>query len=120
MGKYLAIIIFLLSAPQVCFGGATVTAYKISFKTLSCDGSKGMASIDADRLVKLQSVKCDPNDPVKEVWQALVTGEPGSGLTYRVFNTTQEEAEKIQKAMDDYQAAKKKSLEDSTRIIINK
>lgn len=79
-----------------------------------------MASIEADRLMKIETLKCDPNDAIKMVWQVLVTGEPGSKLTYRAFNTTKEEAEKIQKEIDSYQGVKKKSLENSNRIIINK
>jgi hypothetical protein len=94
--------------------------YKVSFKTLTCDGTQGMASIDADRLVQIETIKCNQDDVVKELWQVLVTGEPGSNLTYRAFNTTKEEAEKIQKEIDSYQAVKKKSLENSNRIIINK
>lgn len=115
------IIFFLLVslAPTMAFGGSLST-YKVSFKTLACDGTQGIASIEADRLMKIQTMKCEPNEPVKEVWQVLVTGEPGSKLTYRSFNTTKEEAEKIQKEIDNYQAAKKKSLENSNRIIINK
>lgn len=115
------IIIFLAAflAPSLCFAGS-VSTYKVSFKTLACDGTEGMASMDADRLMKIETVKCEPNDPVKQVWQVLVSDEPGSGLTYRAFNTTKEEAEKIKKEIDNYQALKKKSLENSQRIIISK
>jgi hypothetical protein len=115
------IMFFLVAflAPSLCFGGS-LSVYKVSFKTLACDGTQGMASIEADRLVKIQADKCDKNDPVKEVWQILVSGEPGSKLTYRAFNTTKEEAEKVQKEIDDYQGVKKKSLENSNRIIIGK
>ncbi|MBF0291659.1 MAG: hypothetical protein HQK86_05825 [Nitrospinae bacterium] len=118
MGK---IIIFLtvFLAPSLCFAGS-ISTYKVSFKTLACDGTQGLASIDADRLMKIETVKCDPNDALKEVWQVLVTGEPGSKLTYRVFSTTKEEAEKVQKEIDNYQGVKKKSLEKSDRLIINK
>ena len=118
MGKIIIFLVVFL-APSLCYGGS-VSTYKVSFKTLACDGTQGMASIDADRLMKIQTVKCEQNDPVKEVWQVLVSGEPGSGMTYQAFNTTREEAEKIKKEIDNYQGVKKKSLENSQRIIINK
>ena len=117
--KKIIVFLVVLLAPSLCFGGS-LSVYKVSFKTLACDGTQGMASIEADRLVKIQADKCDINDPVKEVWQVLVSGEPGSGLTYRSFNTTKEEAVKIQKEIDNYQGVKKKSLENSNRIIIGK
>jgi hypothetical protein len=117
--KKIIFSLLVLLAPSLSFGGSLST-YKVSFKTQACDGTQGIASIEADRLTSIQAIKCDPNDALKEVWQVLVTGEPGSKLTYRSFNTTKEEAEKIQKEIDNYQSVKKKSLENSNRIIINK
>ncbi|MBI4667563.1 MAG: hypothetical protein HY751_14265 [Nitrospinae bacterium] len=104
-------------APLTSHAGSLSTV-KVSFKTLSCDGTKGLASVDADRIVKIQSIKCDPGSAVNEVYQVLVSGEPGSGLTYRVFETTEKEAERLQREVDAYQHSKERSLERSDRLII--
>lgn len=109
----------LAFAPFAAHAGSLST-YKVSFSTLSCDGTKGMASVDADHIVKIESQKCEPGEPVAEVYQILVTGEKVTGSTYRVFTTTEKEAQKIQKKVDEYQEAKKKSVEKGDRIIINR
>ncbi len=97
-----------------------LSTYKVSFKTLSCDGSKGFATIDSDKLDKIHTIKCDKTDTIKEVYQVLVIAEAGSGLKYRVFTTSEAEAEKIMKLVNAYQESKRKSIEESGRIIINR
>ncbi|VAX19102.1 hypothetical protein MNBD_NITROSPINAE01-1416 [hydrothermal vent metagenome] len=97
-----------------------LSTYKVSFKTLACDGTKGFATIDSDKLDKIHTIKCDKADVIKEVYQVLVLGETGSGLKYRVFTTSEVEAEKIMKLVNAYQESKRKSIEDSGRIIINR
>lgn len=118
MKRFIIAMAITLTVPVACFAG-DISAYKITFKTLSCTGTKGMGSIDADNVVKIQSIQCDAGDPVKEVYQLIVNAEPGAGTQYRVFTVTEEEAAKIQRQVDEYQSAKSQSLKQSERIIIN-
>ncbi len=115
---FLSLFIVVAIFSGLAHAGALST-YKISFKTMACDGTKGLASIDADTIVKVESIKCENGEKFKEVYQVLVTGEPGSGLTYRVFTTTEAEAERILKKVDAYQDDKRKSIKEGNRIIID-
>lgn len=112
-------IMTLFFAADVNADNLSIYSYRVSFKTISCNGSKGFATIDADKLDKIRTVKCDKADVLKEVYQVLVIGEPSSGTKYRVFTTSEVEAEKIMKHVNAYQDTKVKSLENSNRIIID-
>ena len=93
---------------------------KVSFKTLACDGARGLASVNADRIYKIQSMKCGNQDPVKEVFQVLVRAPAGEGMRYEAFTTSETEAEKIIAQVDAYQADKRKALTDTPRLIIDR
>ena len=109
----------VILCPIVATAGSLSTVM-VTFKTLSCRGAKGFATVDADRIVKVVSVKCEPNDPVPEVYQVLVTGEPGSDLAYRVFTTSEKEAGRIMKEVAAYQKEKRESIREGDRLIIEK
>jgi len=117
MKIFLFALSFVLAA-AVSHAGSLST-YKVTFKTLTCAGSKGMASVDADHIIKIESQKCDQGEPVKEVYQILVQGDKSAGA-YRVFTTTEQEANRIQKSVDDFQNSKMRSIEKGDRIIIDK
>ncbi|MGK7346681.1 MAG: hypothetical protein ACNS63_12825 [Candidatus Nitrospinota bacterium M3_3B_026] len=93
---------------------------KVTFKTLSCGGETGLASVDADSIVKIQSVKCDEGDPVGKVYQILAKGEPGSGVTYRAFTTSEEEASRLMEEVEAFQKEKRERIREGDRIIIEK
>lgn len=119
MKSFFSLLVFVTLLGGVAFAGSLSTV-KVTFKTLSCNGTKGIASIDADSLVKIESKKCEPGSAVPEVYQVLVTGEAGSGLSYRAYTTSEEEALKLMEKIDEYQKAKEDSLRESDRIIIEK
>jgi len=114
---FFAMVSVLFAADS--FAGSIGTV-KVTFKTLSCGGTKGLASIDADSVVKVESIKCEPGATVPEVYQILVTGELGSGLKYRVFTTSEEEAARLMEKVEAYQQDKQKSIREGDRIIIDK
>lgn len=97
----------------------SLATFKVSFQTLSCDGARGFATVDADRVFKVESIPCDSGDPVKEVFQVLVNGAPGSGSGFDVFTTSEKEAEKIMEAVGAYQEDKRIGIREGQRIIVD-
>lgn len=112
------LLAILLSAPIFSAGGPAHV--KVTFKTLSCGGETGLASVDADSIVKIQSVKCDEGDPVARVYQVLEKGEPGSGVTYRAFTTSEDEAARLMEEVEAFQKEKRERIREGSRIIIEK
>lgn len=108
--------IIMILAFCVITAGVSFAFVKVTFKTLNCDGSKGFASVKMDRIVKVQSQKCDEGSKVKEIYQVLV--KTGGNMKYNVYNTSEKQAQKIQKAIDSYQADKQKSIRDGGVIIL--
>ncbi|VAX22229.1 hypothetical protein MNBD_NITROSPINAE02-1497 [hydrothermal vent metagenome] len=113
--KIICFAVFCVITAGVSYAG-NLSNVKVSFKTLSCSGSKGFASVDIDKIVKVETFKCDQGSAVKEIYQILVTA--GGAVKYNVYNTTEKEAEKIQKAIDSFQADKQKTIRDSGGIIL--
>ncbi len=114
MRSLILIVVMVFVAGQAMAGN--LSTVKISFKTLACDGTKGFASVDADKLFKVTSSKCEDGDEVGEVYQVLTTGASG----YQVFTTSEEEAKQLIKRMDKVQEDKSKSIRDGGRIILSK
>ncbi len=119
MFRYFFILIFILFTP-VFSHASDISVYKITFKTLSCDGSEGFGSVNADKIVKIESSKCEQGDPVSKVYQILVNSEAGTPYSYIVFTSSEKEAERIMKRVDRFQDDKAKSLRDSPRVIIDR
>jgi len=99
---------------------STYSTFKVTFKTLSCEGSEGFGSVDVDKILKIESSKCEEGDPITKVYQILVNSRPGASYAYLVFTTTEKEAERIMKGVDRFQEDKAQSLRNSPRIIIDR
>lgn len=111
------LVIFIALAAVNTQAGDFYT-FKVSFKTLSCSGSEGYASVDADSIVRIQRQTCEGDDPIREVYQILVTGATDSRAAYDAFTTSEEEADRVMKKVDEYQEAKKKNVEEGRKVII--
>lgn len=117
MRQILLFITFILVTAINMHAGDFYT-FKVSFKTLSCSGSEGYASVDADSIVRIQRQSCEQGDPVREVYQILVTGGTDPRVAYDAFTTSEEESERVMKKVDEYQEAKKKNIEEGRKIVI--
>ncbi len=115
--RFLYAVTFFFVFSTLSFAG-NLSTFRISFKTLSCDGSKGFALVDADRIVKIESSKCEKDDPVAEIYQRLINSERGSSYTYLVFTTTEQEAKRIMERVDKFQEDKASSIREGRHIII--
>jgi hypothetical protein len=119
MRQYFFIVGLFLFAP-VFANASDVSTYKITFKTLACDGSEGFGSVNADKIVKIESTKCQEGDAMAKVYQLLVNSEGGVPYAYIVFTTSEKEAERIMKRVDKFQDDKAESLRNSPRVIIDR
>lgn len=91
--------------------------YKVTFRTTDCAGDTGMASVDVDRIEKIRGVDCGPDKSGRQLKQVLVKPR-GKASGYEVFMVTEEDAGKIEKQINDYMDARKKTLEGGKTLII--
>ena len=91
--------------------------YKVTFRTTDCAGDTGLASVDVDRIEKIRGVDCGPDKSGRQLKQVLVR-PLGKASGYEVFMVTAEDAGKIEKQINDYMDARKKTLEGGKTLII--
>ena len=86
---------------------------KATFQTTDCTGATGLASVDVDRIERLQPFNCESG---RELRQVLVTS--GSGR-YDVFTVAPGEAGKIEAQIQQAMEARRKALERSKTLHID-
>jgi hypothetical protein len=91
--------------------------YKVTFRTTDCAGDTGMASVEVDRIEKIRGVDCGPDKSGLRLKQVLVRPRP-TAPGYEVFMVTAEDAGKIEKQIDEYMEARKRTLEGGKTLII--
>lgn len=106
----LGIIFFSLTQ----IAAAESSAYQVTFATMSCSGESGFATVEVDRIFKMQSAGCAGEDG-KQLKHVLVKNGSGS---YDIYTVTAEESENITKEIKAYMAARRGLLERSQGIII--
>jgi hypothetical protein len=108
-------IVLLIVGPAALAG--TLEPFKVTFRTTDCNGETGMVSVDVDRIEKIRALDCGPGYHGKQLRQVLT--RPVSGSTsYEVSTVTPEDAEKIERQIQDYMQARKRAVEGSRPIII--
>lgn len=90
--------------------------YKITLQTTDCNGQTGMASVNVDHVVKIQTISCT-EPPGRTLRQVLVRSgtDPAS---YDAYTVTDEESSRIQRQIESYMRAREKALEESKSLII--
>jgi len=99
-------------------GAAAETAYMITFQTTDCNGDTGMASVEINRIYKIETVECDPPHQTAKRKQVLVFSRTLRG-SYDVFTVDEKEAANIQKQIQAYMNSRRKLLENGTPIILH-
>jgi hypothetical protein len=87
---------------------------KVTFQTTDCAGATGMASVDVDLIDRLQPLTCDSGRKLKQV---LVKSASGS---FEVFTVAETEAGKIEAQIQQAMESRRKGLEHSDTIHINR
>ena len=98
-----------LAVPAADFPGPL----KVTFRTTDCDGATGMGSVDADRVSRIQPYRC----PNGSLLRQLLVGSAGS---YEVFTITEAEAANIEAQVQHIMDARKKALEQTKPIILDR
>lgn len=99
-----------LALPAAGFPGPI----KVTFRTVDCAGATGLASVDVDRITRVQPYDC-PNG--RKLRQVLTRGIAGVGDVYTV---TEDESAKLEAQIERVMASRQKAIEQSRPIIIDR
>ncbi len=116
MKKMMLVVLFLMLS--VAVAAAAESSYMITFQTTDCNGDTGLASVEIDRIYKIETIECDPPHQSAKRKQVLVFSRTLHG-SYDVFTVDEKEAVTIQKQIQAYMDARRKLLENGTPIILH-
>lgn len=118
MRKRIVCTVFFLVLAAAVAAAAAGSSYTITFQTTDCNGDTGIASVEINRIYRIETMECDPPHQGAKRKQVLVTSKtlPGS---YDVFTVDEKEAATIQKQIQAYMNARRKLLENGTPIILH-
>ncbi len=111
---FAALFLLLFTAVSAAAG----SSYMVTFQTTDCNGDTGIASVEINRIYKIQTVACEPPYQAARRKQVLVTSKTLHG-SYDVFTVDEKEAINIQKQIQAYMDARRKLLENSNPIILH-
>lgn len=108
-----SLIILALSLP------AWSSDYQVMFETMDCDGETGFATALVEDIHKIENAPCDNPEgkAFEKLKQILIRNATGS---YDTLTLTAEESENVISEMRLYMKAKRKALENSSTLIIDK
>ena len=92
--------------------------YMVTFQTTDCNGDTGIASVEINRIYRVETVECDPPHQAAKRKQILVISKTLHD-SYDVFTVDEKEAINIQKQIHDYMDARRKLLENGSPIILH-
>ncbi len=115
-------IVFTLVVPVIFIAMVNAIAgdlsdVKVTFRTITCQGATGFASVNADQVFKIEQIKCEPNSKINKVHQVMIR-KTASSTSFDIFTLSGTEAEILMKKVETYQDDKRKSLRDSNRYIL--
>lgn len=106
---------FILASPAPA--SDVLKPYRVTFRTTDCSGATGMASVEVDRIEKVQDIACPPEKGGHSLKQVLARNQDKS-MGYEAFTVTAEEAGRIEKQISEYMESRKKALEGGKTLII--
>ena len=106
------LILLCAAAPAVLAGG-----FKVTFETLDCNGDTGFASVDIDRIYRIETTDCGPEQPERKLKQVLVRSY---ATGFDAFSLSEAEAEALQQQLKRYQGARQQSIERGDTIYIER
>ncbi len=106
-------VVLCLSALPV-FAADYPGALKVTFRTTDCAGATGLASVEADRITRIQPYSCADGKALKQV---LTQSAKGIGEAYTI---TAAEADHLQAQIDRIMESRRKALEQNRPPVIIK
>ena len=110
----IAIIVSLCWGFSVKAGG--ISNFQVTFKTTDCNGEEGLASVNVDKIYRIQPFQCGFGNQL-QLKQVLVKSDSGIS-NYDIFTIRAEETERIEKEIKSCMDARRKALEKGTSIVI--
>ncbi len=104
----------LFSFVHVGFAGQ----YQVTFKTTECNGDMGYATVEVDRIHKIETISCDEAGAVFKKLKQLIVKSANLPNSFDVFTITENEALRIQKEIESYMKAKKGILKKGKPLIL--
>jgi hypothetical protein len=87
---------------------------KVTFRTVDCSGATGLASVDVDRITRIQPYDC-PNG--RKLKQVLVRTPSGSNEVYTIG---EDEAPRLEAQIERLIGSRQKALEQTRPIVIDR
>lgn len=106
-------ILFILFA-VASISEAKLSSYRVAFETMSCEGESGFATVDIERIDKIQTAECSYKG--KKLKKLLVT----KNGTYVTYTLTYEEAKSVMQDVKLYNRMRLKMMENSNTLLIEK
>lgn len=120
MNRSIRIAMRLAAAGAVTLGlitPAPAASYKVTIATMDCNGDTGLASVDLENFYKIETTDCGPERPDVKLKQVLLR----SGTTgFDVFTVTPQAAQQLQKDIQLYMDARRRSVERGGTVILEK
>lgn len=109
-----SLVVLLVAAlcPTAALAADFPGPIKVTFRTVDCAGAAGLASVDVDRITRLQPYDCPNGRKLKQVLTRAGVGE--------VFTVSEDESAKLEAQIERVMASRQKALEQSRPIIIDR
>lgn len=114
MNNRLRVLLCAILLPLAASAGDFPGPLKVTFRTTDCDGATGMGSVAADAVTRVQPHACPNGRALKQV----LVKTAGNGL--EVYTVTEDEAVKLEAQIRQVMDARRKALEQTKPIQINR
>lgn len=112
--RSLVVMLVAVLCPTAALAADFPGPIKVTFRTVDCAGAAGLASVDVDRITRLQPYDCPNGRKLKQVLTRAATG------VGEVFTVSEDESAKLEAQIERVMASRQKALEQSRPIIIDR
>jgi len=112
--RCLVVLLVAALCPTAALAADFPGPIKVTFRTVDCAGAGGLASVDVDRIARIQPYDCPTGRKLKQV---LTRGATGVG---EVFTVSEDESVKLEAQIERVMASRQKAIEQSRPIIIDR
>lgn len=107
-----------LSLSPVAASADVLSPIRVTFSTTECNGDSGMASVDVDRIERIQSIDCGAAGSGQKRHQVLV--RPAGGANgFQAYLVTEQESQNIERQIRRHTEARQRAIETGRTVIID-
>jgi len=108
------VLLITLSFAHKGFAGQ----YQVTFKTTECNGDSGYATVEIDKIHKIETITCDEPDSVFKKLNLVIVKSAILPNSFDIFTITGKEAKRIKHEIESYMKAKKSLLKRGKPLIL--